>query len=236
MSALPNQGKDLARTIDGAVFHRIPLQTHTITPYDSLTEVVVSYAADHLRHGDILFITEKIVAISQGRSVAPEDVTPRPLARFLSRYVHKTPHGIGLGMPETMELALQEVGTLRILLAAAVAAVTKPLGRRGDFYRVAGPGARAIDGPTEGTLPPYDQRIVLAPEHPGEVAETIKSSLGGHVEVLVVDINDLGGNVLGSTMPNRKNATWVRVLEDNPLGQGCERTPLGIIRQAGVDA
>ena len=41
-----------------------------------------------------------------------------------------------------MEMALRECGTPRILLAAGVAAVTKLFGRKGDFYRVAGPKAR----------------------------------------------------------------------------------------------
>lgn len=236
MSASPNLGKQLARTVNGIAFHRVPIQTHTITAYDSLTEVVDTYATHHLREGDILFITEKIVAISQGRAISPDKVSPRKLATFLSQHVHRSPHGIGLGMPETMELALQEVGTARILLAAGVAAVTKRLGRRGDFYRIAGTRARAIDGPTSGTLPPYDQKIVLAPEHPRDVAETVKAHLGGAVEVLVVDINDLGGNILGSTMPSRLNSIWVDVLGDNPLGQGHECTPLGIIRRAGEQA
>lgn len=219
-------------TVDGIPYDRIPIQTHTVASDDVLVEVVVRYADHHLRPGDVLFVTEKIVAITQGRAVRPAAIEARPLARLLSRYVHKSPTGIGLGMPETMELAIREVGTLRILAAAAVAAVTKPLGRKGDFYRIAGSGARAIDGPTHGTLPPYDQHIVLGPERPREVAEALKASLLSTVDVIVVDINDLGGNVLGSTMPRRRNKHWVRVLADNPLGQGHQSTPLGIIRRS----
>jgi hypothetical protein len=64
------------------------------------------------------------------------------------------------------------------------------------------------------------------------VAASLKEALGSPVEVLVVDINDLGGNILGSTMPVRENPHWVAVLADNPLGQGTESTPLGIIRRA----
>ena len=125
--------------------------------------------------GDTLFVTEKIVAITQGRSFLVEEITPRPLARFLSRYVVKTSYGIGLGMPETMEMALRECGTPRILFAAAVSAVTKLFGRRGDFYRIAGDKARAIDGPTDGTIPPYDRAVVLGPTEPDAVAERLKA-------------------------------------------------------------
>jgi hypothetical protein len=231
MVALPNMGKNLSITVEGVTYDRIPVGTRTVMPEDTLTDVVVTYATPHLLAGDVLFVTEKIVSICQGRSIKPSDVTPRRLAQFLSRYVQKTPHGIGLGMPETMEMALREVGTPRILLAAAVAAVTKSFGRKGDFYRIAGEGARAIDGPTDGTLPPYDDRIVLGPLNPRKVAASLKEALGSPVEVLVVDINDLGGNILGSTMPSRENSRWVAVLADNPLGQGTESTPLGIIRR-----
>ena len=231
MADLPNDGKNLSITVEGVTYDRIPIATHTVMPGDSVTEVVAKYAAKKLIAGDVLFVTEKIVSICQGRSIEPSAVAPRRLAHFLSKYVQKTPHGIGLGMPETMEMALREVGTARILIAAAVAAVTKTFGRKGDFYRIAGQGARAIDGPTDGTLPPYNERIVLGPLKPGRVAASIKMSIDLDIDVLVVDINDLGGNILGSTLPTHDNQRWTKVLADNPLGQGTESTPLGIIRR-----
>ncbi len=182
--------------------------------------------------GDILFVTEKIVAITQGRSFRLDEIKPRRLARFLSKYVMRTPYGIGLGMPETMEMALRECGTPRILFAAGVSAVTKLFGRRGDFYRIAGDKARAIDGPTSGTIPPYNQAVVLGPDKPDEVAARLKTLVGGTAEVAVVDINDIGGNILGSTLDKAGEQRLVRILGDNPLGQGHQSTPLGVIRKA----
>ena len=143
-----NAGKALTVQVEGSSFARIPIRTRVVMPGDDLDEFIREYAADVVREGDLLFVTEKIVAITQGRSYLVEDITPRKLALFLSKYVTRTPYGIGLGMPETMEMALRECGTPRILLAAAVSAVTKLFGRRGDFYRVAGYKARSIDGPT----------------------------------------------------------------------------------------
>jgi hypothetical protein len=133
-------------------------------------------------------------------------------------------------MPETMEMALRECGTPRILFAAAVSAVTKAFGRSGDFYRIAGDRARAIDGPTSGTIPPYNSAVVLGPERPREVAQHLKTLLAPGVEVAVVDINDLGGNILGSTLSKTDEKTLLAVLRDNPLGQGHQSTPLGIVR------
>lgn len=236
MSEQANDGKSLEIAVDGASYARIPIRTRVVMPGDDLDAFVVEYAKDAVRPGDVLFVTEKIVAITQGRSFLVEDITPRPLARFLSRYVVKTSYGIGLGMPETMEMALRECGTPRILFAAAVSAVGKLVGRRGDFYRIAGDKARSIDGPTRHTIPPYNKAVVLGPKDPEKVAARLKSLLGGANEVAVVDINDIGGNILGSTLDKAGERTLVQILGDNPLGQGHQSTPLGIIRRSDAAA
>lgn len=225
-----NDGKALETSVDGKSYARIPLRTRVVMPDDDIDAIITEYAKDHVQPGDLLFVTEKIVAITQGRSYRLDDITPRKLALFLSKYVTRTPYGIGLGMPETMEMALRECGTPRILFASAVAAVTKAFGRRGDFYRIAGDKARAIDGPTKHTIPPYNEAVVLGPKNPREVAARLKKLIGGKAEVAVVDINDLGGNILGSTLDKDGERRLVKILGDNPLGQGLESTPLGIVR------
>ena len=212
--AKANEGKSLEVTVDGVTYERIPIKTHVVMRDDVLLDVVEKYAGGLVADGDVLFVTEKIVGITQGRAFPLEEIHPRKLATTLSKYVTKTSHGIGLGMPETMEMALRECGTPRILLAAAVAAVTKAFGRRGDFYRIAGPKARAIDGPTKNTIPPYDSQVVLGPARPDGVAADIKARLGKRLDVLVVDINDFGGNILGSTSTKAQSDLMVRVLKD----------------------
>jgi F420-0:gamma-glutamyl ligase len=231
VAAEANEGKNLEVVVDGVTWERIPIKTHVVMPDDVLLDVVQKYAGGLVEDGDVLFVTEKIVGITQGRAFPLEDIQPRKLAVTLSKYVTKTSHGIGLGIPETMEMALRECGTPRILFAAAVAAVTKAFGRRGDFYRIAGPKARAIDGPTKNTIPPYDSQVVLGPDRPDGVAADIKAALGKQLDVLVVDINDFGGNILGSTSTRARSDLMVRVLKDNPLGQDRESTPMGIIRR-----
>ncbi|WP_300267203.1 coenzyme F420-0:L-glutamate ligase [Microbacterium sp.] len=225
-----NDGKALETSVDGKKYARIPLRTRVVMPEDDLDGIIHEYAADAVQPGDLLFVTEKIVAITQGRSYRLDEITPRKLALFLSKYVTRTPYGIGLGMPETMEMALRECGTPRILFAAAVSAVTKAFGRRGDFYRIAGDRARAIDGPTKHTIPPYNEAVVLGPKDPRGVAQHVKNLIGGTADVAVVDINDIGGNILGSTLDRAGEQTLLKVLGDNPLGQGRESTPLGIVR------
>ncbi|EAR23750.1 hypothetical protein A20C1_03658 [marine actinobacterium PHSC20C1] len=231
MGAEANAGKSLTVEVDGVVFERLPIKTRLVVRDDDIVQVVSEYAADVVKDGDILFVTEKIVGITQGRAYPISDIAPRKLATTLSKYVTKTSHGIGLGMPETMEMALRECGTPRILFAAAVAAVTKAIGRRGDFYRIAGPKARAIDGPTKNTIPPYDSHVVLGPDRPNGVAGDIARALDADITVAVVDINDFGGNILGST-DRSTNGLVLSVLKDNPLGQDHQSTPLGVIRRA----
>ena len=224
-----NPGKRLVRTVDGEDWLRIPVKTHLITKEDDMADVVVRYPKPLMREGDILFISEKAVACTQSRAIPMEDIKPRKLAVTLSRYVTKTPAGIGLGIPETMEMALQECGTPRILFAAFCSVIGKILGKKGWFYIVAGPKARGIDGPTEGTIPPYDHYVVLTPADPMGTAKRLAQALGH--PVAIVDINDLGANILGFS-EKKPTLDWLaRALGDNPLGQGSESTPMGILRK-----
>jgi F420-0:gamma-glutamyl ligase-like protein len=214
----------------GKKYIRIPVKTHVITKDDSITDVVKKYAQEIVKENDIVFVSEKAVAITQGRAYPLAEIKPRPLARLLSRYVTKTPSGIGLGIPETMEMALRECGVLRILFAAAVSFFGKLFGRKGDFYRIAGYKASSIDGPTPNTLPPYNRYVVLGPENPDKVAKSISESI--KAEVAIVDINDLGGSILGTSKPSLDRQALAGILRDNPLGQCSEQTPIGIIRNA----
>ena len=174
-----NPEKNETIEVDGVQYRRLCIKTHVITDKDNIVDVVEKYAAPLVQDGDIVFITEKAVACTQRRAIPLEDIHPRPLARFLSKFVLRTPYGIGLAMPETMECALRECGTIRILFAAAVSAVGKLFGIRGWFYNIAGYRARSIDGPCEFTLPPYNHYVVLGPDRPDGVASDISQRLGG---------------------------------------------------------
>lgn len=221
--------KPLEIIVDGSRYARYPVKTHIITDADRLEDIFSTYLKPIAQPGDILFISEKAVACTQSRAIPMKDIHPRPLAVLLSRFVHKTPYGIGLGIPETMEMALRECGTPRILFAAFISVIGKLFGQRGWFYNIAGDKARAIDGPCDYTLPPYNTYVVLGPADPDNAAR-IGANAAGH-PVAVVDINDLGGNILGTSDPKMDRDLLVRILADNPLGQGSEQTPCGIIRK-----
>ncbi len=231
MNRLPaNTGKNRYIEIDGQKYARLPIQTHVITDTDHICDVAEQYAKEHLVADDILVVAEKAVACAQGRAIPMEEIHPRRLAKFLCRFVMKSKHGIGLGIPETMEMALRECGTLRILFAAAISAVGKLFHQRGWFYIIAGNKASCIDGPTPNTVPPYNRYVVLGPDKPDQIAKQIAERMG--CRTAIVDINDLGGKILGVSHPDLNCDLLVRILSDNPLGQSSQQTPMGIIRVA----
>ena len=222
----PNPGRELFASLDGQVYARHPVRTHLVTESDDAVDVVARYGSGgpDVR---LIAISERMVAITQGRSHPIDSVRPGRLARLLWPRVTRTGYGIGLRSPQTMQLAIDEVGAPRILLAAAVSAVTRPLGIHGLFYRVAGRRAAAIDGPTEYTIPPYNRAATLGPREPVAVARQIAAAVGP--PVAIIDANDAGVAVLGAS-PG-VDARWVeRLFADNPLGQAREQTPICVVR------
>lgn len=225
----PNRGKSLVIDTEFGLFARYPVKTHVVKSGDSLDEILLTYVGDNRREGDIIFMSEKIVAISQGRAFPIDTIKPRRMARILSKFVYKSPYGIGLGIPETMELAIRELGIVRILFAAFCSAITKPFGIRGVFYRICGEKARAIDGPCDCTIPPYNHYAKLAPDKPNKVAAHLAEVTGNGI--VVIDANDLGVEVLGRSSEEIDIAFCKQVFKDNPLDQGDQQTPIAIVRK-----
>ena len=224
-----NDGKSPIIEVDGIKYERIPVKTKVVYKGDDIAEVVKEFTTGRLEKGDIIFISEKCVAISQGRSYELNSIKCGFWAKLLSKFVVKTPAGIGLGIPQTMQKAIDEVGLIRILFAAFVGAITKLFGRKGDFYRIAGEQAASIDGPTPYTIPPYNGYVTCGPKEPDKTAIAI--SIAIDTPVAIVDINDLGGKVLGASSKEVDRDLIPRILKDNPLGQGSQQTPVGIIRK-----
>ncbi|KXK26094.1 MAG: F420-0:Gamma-glutamyl ligase [candidate division WS6 bacterium OLB20] len=228
----PNKGKALSLTISGKKVYRYPVKTQLIMSTDDLYAIVREAVGQYIPHfkGRKLFIgvTEKAVASSQGRGFPIKDIKPSSLANFLVRFVHKSDYGIGLGSPETMEIAIREAGVPRIILAAFIAAVTKPLGMKGMFYRVAGKRVRSIDGPVKYALPPFNQYAVLGAKEPDTVAKKLHKLLD--VPVFIMDSNDIGANIIGSSGIAEDEKSLIRqAYQDNFWGNTDEQTPVAMI-------
>ncbi|MDZ4121892.1 MAG: hypothetical protein U1C33_05690, partial [Candidatus Cloacimonadaceae bacterium] len=153
--------------IDGVDFERIPLKTKILTPEDTPAEIFKTYALPFLKQGDIVTISESPLAIMQGRALKVSELRIGFLARLLWRFVAKVPYGIGLRAPASMQCAIDECGGLRIVLAALVGALGKVIGRKGDFYRIAGMQAALIDASGTSPVPPYHETVIKGPLNPG---------------------------------------------------------------------
>ncbi|MBU0647019.1 MAG: coenzyme F420-0:L-glutamate ligase [Patescibacteria group bacterium] len=224
-----NIGKNLIIVVENEKWERLPIKTHIITKDDEIIDVVKKYATPFLLKNDILFISERIVAISQGRAWPIKDIKPSFFAKFLVKFVHKSPYGIGLGSPWTMELAIREAGVLRIIVGALISAITKPFGIKGVFYRIVGKNINAIDGPCDYTLPPYNEYAKLGPANPEKVAKLLCKEI--NCDVVIIDANDLGVAILGKSNKDIPDDFCKNVFKDNPLGQSTEQTPLCIVRK-----
>ncbi len=223
-----NPGKKLEVEIEGELFFRYPIKTHLISRDDDIVTVARKYLKDLVQDSDLIAISEKAVAITQGRAFMKQSIKPSWFAKLLSHFVYKTPFGIGLGIPETMQLAIEEVGYVRIFFAAALSAITKPFRIRGVFYRVAGRKVASIDGPVDYAIPPYNQYCSKGPENPSKVAQDIATIL--KCQVAIIDACDLGIDVLGSS-EGVDTKIVQKIFKDNPLGQSSEQTPIALVRR-----
>ncbi len=229
-----NPGKKIEIDVDGIVYERLPVRTRLITTRDrDLLPLVREYAGPHLKPRDMLFVSEKALSITQGRIIPLSDTKPSRLARLLARHVDNDYgsagfHGFGHGTAMAMQLLVEEAGTLRTLFAAFVAAVTRPLGIRGMFYRICGKRAKSIDCPTSFVILEYAYSAKLAPIDPKGAARRIKESLG--VETIILDSNYRGAFSLGKTSKRISETFIGKLFRDNPLGQLDEMTPFCIVR------
>lgn len=225
----PNKGKQLIVDVGGESFARYPIKTHVVTPSEDLMKLIKDYLIPFAKDGDIIFISEKMVAITQKRSISIKDIKPSWLAKNAVRFVYKNPGGLGIATPWTMQMVIQEAGLLRFLFSAIVAVFTKPFGIKGMFYRLIGQKAKAIDGPIPHAMPPYNECVTLSPIEPEKIAKQIKKIFG--FDAVIIDANDLGCETMGISSDKITESFACAVFKGNPLGQGREQTPLCIVRK-----
>jgi F420-0:gamma-glutamyl ligase len=203
----------------------LPIRTHLLTTADTPVEVLRRYVMESSQAGDIVTIAESPLAIMQGKFIHPADVRPSWLAKRLCYYFYSTS---SLSTACGMQTLLNESGAGRVLFAMVVGALAKLfLRKNGVFYQLAGEQARLIDDVT-GTLPPYDQFIVLGPERPQAVVDQIKQETG--LEAAIVDVNDLKRVKVLACTSGVSEELLNEALVNNPAGNAAEQTPIVLIR------
>ncbi len=226
----PNAGKNLALEVNGQVFLRYPIKTKLVTQNDKLADIIREFVLTYYQTGDIVVLSERMVAITQGRLIHESAITPSWWSKILIKFVKKWPNDPGFRNAKKMQVVINIVGLPRVLLAAAVSALTKPLGIHGLFYRLCGHGVSEIDGFAPGTIPPYDQYAVLGPENPTQVCNDLAREF--NFECAIVDANNIDVAILGAshnlsiTLSDLKKS-----FIDNPIGQGLEQTPICLVRK-----
>ena len=218
--------------VDGTEYARYPIRTHLVTPGEKVDELIQKYVAPHLQKDDVIFISEKMVAITQNRSISIKNIKPSKMARLAVKFVYKNPGGLGIATPWTMQMIINEAGVPRFLFASGMAVLAKPFGQTGMFYRFIGTRAKSIDGPIPHAMPPYNECVTLSPLNPSKIARELKQKFGH--EVVVIDANDLGVETLGKSSKAIIESWAQGVFRDNPLGQSREQTPLCIVRKVSA--
>jgi hypothetical protein len=216
-------------SVGGAQYLRLPLRTRWLDEADDLVLALKEYL-ELARPGDTVGVSEKVAILLTGHTVDVNTVQPGRLARMLSGHVRpRGEHARGLSVPEKMEYVIRTVGLWRIIAAAIGGALTRPMGMRGTFYRIAGPIARDVDG---GPHTAYEH--VLLPPLETKVAQQICDDLERALDigVSIVDLNDFGGSIRAVSPRSLSAETLIAVLSDNPLGQHLTSTPFVIVRPA----
>jgi hypothetical protein len=198
-----------------------------VRPGDDLASLVLQSVRGIARAGDVLAVSETALAIAQGEFVAAEHVRPSRLAYALCRYAGPL---ATISQPESMQLVIEQAGSLKVIAATLLGAIGRLAGRRGIFYELMGEAIAAFDGYT-GTMPPYERAIVFAPRVPDEFARSVRER--GGIECAVVDVNDLEkAKVLGRSA-GVCSAGVERALLDNPHGNSDEQTPIVVLKWRG---
>ncbi|NYE94302.1 asparagine synthase (glutamine-hydrolyzing) [Psychromicrobium silvestre] len=250
----PNADKELNITLaeDGKTYRRYPIRTEVFYKETDLDPALLGYVkrfVDGLPQADqehqqatagtpwYLFISEKIVAMTQGRSIPVWDIKVSNAARFFSKFVTRNPGGIGLASPWSMQLAIDEVGLPRIAYASARSVLGKLQGKSGVFYEVVGHNINAIDGAAGYQVGTSTHSVKYAPKDPDGVArrlsakvramlpEELAKNFGG---TAIMDANDLGVVALGHDTGLSKSVLE-GIFKDNPQGQTTETTPMSLV-------
>lgn len=227
-----NPGKSLTIQVDGQAYIRHAIRTHFVTQGEDYLSLIRSYVLPLYRPGDLLAISEKVIALCQGRVVREEDLHPGLLARLLVHFVHRTPAGPGVGNLYKMQFAIDTCGPVRVVWAALRAGIDKLRGIHGTFYRLTGREVAGLDGFYGKEIAEYAHIGIRIPSDPNQVCRRIYQDTG--IPSVIVDANALNVELLGKApVLTQPDAFLTALLRDNPAGQCRQLTPFILIRPAG---
>lgn len=227
----PNENKNLRIETGFGPYDRGAIRTHFVAVGEDYIELVKQYVLPHYQEGDILSIAEKVISLCQKNIIYKKDMKLTWLAKFLSRFASHSPHGIGVDNPWKMQFAIDHCGALKIIYASVAAGVGKLFGKKGVFYKIAGPEVAGLDGFYTASFEEYGNFCMMLPKEPNEVCRKIHEATG--ITCMVVDANDFERDILGKS-PNLTltDEQCAELIRDNPSGNSTQLTPFILIRKA----
>ena len=198
--------------------------TGLLTEASDLSSIVDRVHQEHPT--GVVTIASSVMTMCEGTLMWVGTFKPSRLARFLGPY---TGHGGGTFIhwyTYPMEAAwkvqayIELAGTFRVLLGAGATVLGKLFHRKGWFYAVVGPMAKAVDSDK---VMPYDACLVPGPL---DVETSVATLARKGARISVVDVNDVfGAEIVAST--EGVDEDWLRrSLEDNPAGNDDSMTPI----------
>ena len=215
---------------DGRKYDRFAIQTHFVQVGESQTELVEKYVRPLYQEGDMLSFGAKVMCMCVKSVKTRDQVKPGFWANLLWRFAGINTTGVGAHEPYKMQMIIDICGLPRVLLAAALSAVTKLFGMHGVFWRVCGHGVAGIDGfYPRSSFQLYHELALINPDNPNELCEELYQQTG--IPVVLMDANDLQRDQLGKNKDFPLTDAQIQdAMADNPSGQGDELTPLILIR------
>lgn len=231
MDFYANEGKAVTIQADGKTYARHAIATHFVQVGESYIDLFEKYVKPIYQPGDILSVSEKVIALCQGRVVMEDQVKPGFWAKLLSRFVHQTSAGPGMGLPVKMQFAINHCGLGKVLWAAVCAGFDKLRGVHGTFYNMLDGEVRGLDGFYGRDIPEYEHMGVRIPSEPEKVCDEVYEKTG--IVMMIVDANDLSVELLGKGAQLRdwSEEQLLALIADNPAGQDRQLTPFILIRE-----
>jgi len=230
MEFYANEGKAVHISVGSRNFARHAIKTKFVEIGDNYIDLVREFVLPVYQPGDILSMSEKVIALCQGRVIYEKDVKPGWLARFLSKFVHQTSAGPGAGNVYKMQFAINLCGPIKVIFAAIAAGISKLFGKKGVFYDIVGPEITGLDGFYGHDIAEYAHMGIRIPDQPDKVCDEIYEATG--VKAMIVDAIAISVMILGHASAIKEtDAALIGMIQDNPAGQMRQLTPFILIRE-----
>ncbi|NJD26826.1 MAG: hypothetical protein FIA92_00825 [Chloroflexi bacterium] len=216
-------------TTGDRTFQRWGLRTHKVEFGEDLLGVLRTYVPPVVQPGDWIALSEKVVSVCQNNVRHISTVRERWLAKLIVKGVTKYPKDIAWSHPKKMQAAIDMAGYPRMLAATFFGTITRAVGIRGVFWRIAG-RVSEIDGFNPDAMWPYTEYCVLPPIDPDGVCRTVADELG--VPTTIIDGNNIDVKIISVSPGFPVSKADARlILLDNPMGQDEEMTPVIVVRE-----